>query len=76
MTKRDEMRVEKALQGLEFPATHQQLVEFANDREADAETLAALRGIPTGQYANKQEVLNAVPQEPEGDTAPGGTARG
>lgn len=75
MTKRDEIRVDKALQGLEFPATHEQLVDFATDREADAETLTALRSIPGGQYANKEQVLNAVPQEPEGD-APGGTARG
>lgn len=75
MTKRDEIRVDKALQGLEFPADREQLVDFATDRAADAETLAALRGIPAGQYANKAQVLDAVPQEPEGD-APGGTARG
>lgn len=75
MTKRDEIRIEKALQGLEFPATHEQLVDFATDREADAETLTALRSIPVGYYANKQQVLDAVPQEPEGD-APGGTERG
>lgn len=75
MTKRDEIRVDKALQGLDFPATREQLVDFATDREADAETLAALRSVPAGDYANKAQVLDAVPQEPEGD-APGGTARG
>ena len=76
MTKRDELRVDKALQGLEFPASHEQLLEFATDREADAETLAALRALPAGQYANKDRVLNALPQEPEGRQTPGGTARG
>jgi len=75
MTKRDEIRVDKALQGLDFPATREQLIDFATDREADTETLAALRSIPAGDYANKAQVLDAVPQEPEGD-APGGTARG
>lgn len=75
MTKRDELRVEKALQGFEFPAEREQMVDFASDREADAETLAALRSIPAGRYASKDEVLDAVPQEPEGD-APGGAARG
>lgn len=75
MTKRDEIRVDKALQGLEFPATHEQIIEFATDRQADAETLAALRSLPAGHYGNKEQVLEAVPQEPEGD-APGGTARG
>lgn len=75
MTKRDDIRTDKALQGLEFPATREQIVDFATDREAEAETLAALRSIPAGHYGNKDQVLNAVPQEPEGD-APGGTARG
>lgn len=75
MTKRDEMRVDKALQGLEFPVDRERMVDFAADREADAETLAALRSLPAGQYANKDQVLDAIPQEPEGD-APGGTARG
>lgn len=75
MTKRDEIRVGKALQGLEYPATREQLLAYARDRQADAETLAALRAVPAGQYANKTQVENAVPQEPEGN-APGGTARG
>jgi hypothetical protein len=75
VTKRDEIRVEKALQGLEFPASRAQLIEFATDREADPETLAALRSVPAGEYANKAQVVGAVRQEPEGD-APGGTARG
>lgn len=75
MTKRDELRVDKALQGLEFPASREHLIDFATDREVDAETLAALRALPAGNYANKAQVLDAVPQEPEGDD-PGGTARG
>ncbi|WP_406692548.1 DUF2795 domain-containing protein [Saccharopolyspora sp. ID03-671] len=75
MTRRDDMRVAKALQGLDFPADRDQILDFATDREADAETLSALRSIPSARYASKDEVVHAVPQEPEGD-APGGTARG
>lgn len=75
MTKRDKIRVGKALQGIEFPAERDQLLEFATDREADSETIAALRSVPAGEYANKTQVEDAVAQEPEGD-APGGTARG
>ncbi|RRO15662.1 DUF2795 domain-containing protein [Saccharopolyspora rhizosphaerae] len=75
MTKRDELRVDKALQGLDFPADRDQIIDFATDRGADAETLAALRSLPATQFANKDDVVQAVPQEPEGD-APGGTARG
>lgn len=76
MTKRDEMRVEKALQGAGFPASREQLIQFATEREADAETLAALRAIPAAEYADKDQVVDAVPQEPEGRTTPGGTERG
>lgn len=76
MTKRDELRVEKALQGLEFPANRDKILDFATDRAADAETLTALQALPAGEYASKDSVVNAVPQEPEGDDVPGGTARG
>lgn len=55
MTKRNGIRIDKALQALNFPASRAQLVDFATDREAGAETLAALRSIPAGHYANKDE---------------------
>lgn len=74
MTTRDELRAEKALQGLEFPASKAQLIDYANERSATPKTLQALEALPDRQYGNKDEVIDAVPQEPEGD-APGGVYR-
>ena len=74
MTTRDELRAEKALQGMEFPASKTELIDYATERSAAAKTLQALRALPDRQFENKDEVVEAVPQEPEGD-APGGVHR-
>ncbi|GAA1865643.1 DUF2795 domain-containing protein [Brevibacterium marinum] len=74
MTTRDELRAEKALQGLEFPASKAQLIDYATERSATPKTLEALHALPDREYANKDDVVEAVPQEPEGD-APGGVHR-
>lgn len=67
MTKRDELRVRKALQGVSFPANPAQLLTYALDRGADETTRRALEGLPHGIYANTEEVEQAVPQSPESD---------
>lgn len=74
MTTRDELRAEKALQGLEFPASKAQLIDYATERSASPKTLQALEALPDRQYGSNDEVIDAVPQEPEGD-APGGVHR-
>lgn len=65
MTDRDELRVKKALQGMDFPADQSQLLDYAGDRGADDKTLAALRSLPTGSYGSIDEVEQAIPQSPE-----------
>ncbi len=67
MTKRDELRVRKALQGASFPANPAQLLTYATDRGADEKTRRALEALPHGSYANLEEVEEAVPQSPESD---------
>lgn len=74
MTFRDDLRVGKALQGADFPRTRQQVLDYARDRDADEKTLQALRALPEGSFGDADEVVAAVPQEPEGDR-PGGTER-
>ncbi|ASU78571.1 DUF2795 domain-containing protein [Actinopolyspora erythraea] len=69
MTDADERRVNKALQGLEFPADKAELIRYAEDREADPRTLRALRALPEGTYQDGGEVERCVPQRPE--EAPG-----
>ena len=74
MTYRDDLRVDKALQGADFPRTRQQVLDYARERDADDKTLEALRALPEGTYDNGAQVVRAVPQEPEGDR-PGGSDR-
>lgn len=65
MTARDELRVSKALQGLEFPATKARIVEFAQTRDADAKTQRALSALADREYVDGNDVEQAVPQRPE-----------
>lgn len=74
MTARDELRAAKALQGVDFPSSKDELIDYANVRGADSKTMQALLALPDRTFENKDEVVDAVPQEPEGD-APGGTDR-
>ncbi|WP_022871235.1 DUF2795 domain-containing protein [Yaniella halotolerans] len=75
MTTRDDLRASKALQGMDFPATKDNLIEYAESRGADQKSLQALRTLPEKEFGNMDEVIDAVPQEPEGDDVPGGTQR-
>jgi hypothetical protein len=75
MTRRDDSRVAKALQGADFPADKQTLIDYAQTREAGEETLQGLRALPDREFQNSDEVVDAVPQEPEGADARGGTER-
>lgn len=75
MTTRDDLRAEKALQGLEFPAAKADVIEYARERGATPKTLEALESVPGGTYASKDALVDAVPQEPEGEDTPGGAAR-
>lgn len=75
MTTRDDQRVMKALQGVDFPADRAALLTYAETRGADADSLEALRAVPDGRYGSVREVVDAVPREPEGRGRPGGTAR-
>lgn len=74
MTERDQIRVRKALQGADFPASREDLLDYATTRQADSETLVGLRAVPAGHYGSLDEVVRAVPDEPEGDQ-PGGVDR-
>lgn len=75
MTFRDDLRAAKALQGLEFPADKPTVLEYARTRAATDKTLQALESVPYRTYENKDDLVDAVPQEPEGPEQPGGTAR-
>ncbi|SNR36022.1 Protein of unknown function [Haloechinothrix alba] len=65
MTDADIRRVRKALQGLEYPATKEDILGYVVEREPDARTERAVRGLPEGTYHSAQHVEDAVPQRPE-----------
>lgn len=75
MTFRDDLRAGKALQGLEFPASKQTALDFARTRSADAKTIQALEALPEEIFASQEELVDAIPQEPEGEHQPGGIYR-
>lgn len=75
MTERDELRAAKALQGASFPATKDELLDYARTRAVDQKSLQALAALPSGRFESMDDVTASVPQEPEGEDRPGGTAR-
>ncbi|GAA4825043.1 DUF2795 domain-containing protein [Tomitella cavernea] len=75
MTTRDDLRAGKALQGLRFPADRARALDYARVRAADRKTLKALEALPDRTFATRDDLVDAVPGQPEGTEHPGGTAR-
>lgn len=64
MTKADERRVAKAVQGLEYPASKRQVVDYVRERGRDQRTVRAVQELPEGTYHDSDEVEDAVPHKP------------
>jgi hypothetical protein len=54
------IEVQKALGGISYPATRDQLVEHAQGKHASQDILDALRDIPDREYDGPAEVSKAV----------------
>jgi hypothetical protein len=52
--------VQKALGGISYPATRDQLVEHAKSKDAGQDILDALQAIPDREYDGPNEVSKAV----------------
>jgi len=65
MTTQDENRVEKILQGAQFPADKQYLISYALDRDADERSLAGLGALPDSVYSSIDDVAGAIPHRPD-----------
>jgi hypothetical protein len=59
----DFIKVQKALGGISYPATKQQLVEHARSHDADDEALQALQDLPDREYDGPNEVSKAVAKD-------------
>lgn len=55
--------VQKALSGVSYPATKEQLVRHAREHGADQDALSALEGLPDREYDGPNEVSKAVARE-------------
>jgi len=52
--------IQKALGGVDYPASAADLVKKAEDSGADSSVIEALRGLPDRQYETPAEVNKAI----------------
>jgi hypothetical protein len=62
-------RLQRALAHADFPADKADLVRYAEQANADTDTVRALKAIPPDTYSNFTEVLRSVPLQDEGSPA-------
>ncbi|HEX4287934.1 MAG TPA: DUF2795 domain-containing protein [Trebonia sp.] len=60
MAQAEFIQVQKALGGISYPATRDQLINHARGANADKDVLGALQRIPDQQYEGPNEVSKAV----------------
>ncbi|PRX97316.1 DUF2795 domain-containing protein [Allonocardiopsis opalescens] len=60
----EDLRVAKALDGVGYPASKDELIAYAERNGADERALDALRAVPEGSYPSGGAVVDAVPPEP------------
>ncbi|MFJ8542129.1 DUF2795 domain-containing protein [Streptomyces sp. NPDC093586] len=56
-----------AIKDVDFPAGKDELIEAARRSGASKDAVAALRGIPPENYANREEVARSVRVDPASD---------
>lgn len=60
MAQAEFIEVQKALGGISYPATKDQLIKHAKDNNAGTDILAVLQDIPDREYDGPNEVSKAV----------------
>ena len=60
MAQAEFIEVQKALGGISYPATKDQLIEHAKGKNAGKDILDALQNIPDREYDGPNEVSKAV----------------
>jgi hypothetical protein len=56
------MQAQKAVAGIRYPVDRTELIEYAKDRGADRELLAAMLRLPEGRYTEPGDVGRAFAQ--------------
>lgn len=52
--------VARSLKGIPFPSSKDELFAFAGERNSEEAVLLALSGLPEGEYACLEDVLEAI----------------
>ena len=60
MAQAEFIKVQKALGGVSYPATKDQLVDHAKGKNAEKDVLDALENLPDREYDGPNEVSKAV----------------
>jgi hypothetical protein len=60
MAQAEFIQVQKALGGISYPATKEQLIEHARGKKAGQDILEALQNLPDQEYDSPAEVSKAV----------------
>jgi hypothetical protein len=56
----DPMKQHFIFEGLDFPATKNDLVEFVTDAESDQDTLNLVRSLPDREYLSRDDIWRAI----------------
>ncbi|RCV48347.1 DUF2795 domain-containing protein [Marinitenerispora sediminis] len=54
------IKVQKALSGMKYPVSRDELADYAKKQKADDETIDAIKKIPDQRYGGPDEVSKAV----------------
>lgn len=54
--------IARCLGGMDFPANKEDIVEYAEDNDADDELLSRLERLPDKQYGNMADVMQGIGQ--------------
>lgn len=64
MTAPDDHRVREMLEGMNFPAERDEVIEYAQHTDQqDSEVLAALDGLPDRIFSTVDDVVISVPED-------------
>ena len=59
----DFIKVQKFLGDIHYPATKQQLLDYAQGNQANDEALSALRGMPEREYSGPDELSRVIAED-------------
>lgn len=63
----DRDTLKRTLSTVDFPASKEELVAYAENHGVDEDSIRALRALPLGDYENARQAVGAVPVDQEAE---------